>query len=315
MMLLPPPMMVCHRPAERTSIASATTLHPNRMIGSLLDGLSRRSRPLDETPTDPSFRGSVATRLSGAATLGSTAAATAPTIWAHRPSYCLHASPSLLSVMEIFYDIRGGGLRPPPAPAAGGRKRPSSPARAAARAYSLQLVRQPQSRRIPATWPVAGAGRHYVSWSSSATSSRTRRAMSSRVARTSSIGRPCGILELPVDVALARDVGALVAASHRDHDVGLLGQLARQLPWDAVCEVDAELAHHLHDLRVHVVGRRRAGRERAMPAGGGALEQRGAHLRAPRVLPTHEQCRRHQRTRTAPARAIMPSSAGACARG
>ena len=28
---------------------------------------------------------------------------------------------------ELLYDIKGGGLRPPPAPAAGGRKRPSSP--------------------------------------------------------------------------------------------------------------------------------------------------------------------------------------------
>src|SRR5919204_3059158 len=56
------------------------------------------------------------------------------------------------------------------------------------------------------------------------------------------------VLEVPVDVALARDVRALVAAAHGHHDVGALGELARQLLRDAIGEVDAELAHDLDDL-------------------------------------------------------------------
>src|SRR5918994_1582709 len=49
------------------------------------------------------------------------------------------------------------------------------------------------------------------------------------------------VLELPVDVALAWDVGALVAAAHRHHHVGLLGQLARDPLRRAPGQVDADL--------------------------------------------------------------------------
>jgi hypothetical protein len=38
-------------------------------------------------------------------------------------------------------------------------------------------------------------------------------------------------LEVPVDVALAGDVRALVAAAHRDDDVGLLSEVAREELW------------------------------------------------------------------------------------
>ena len=99
--------------------------------------------------------------------------------------------------------------------------------------------------------------------------------------------------ELPVDVALAGDVGAGVAAAHRHHHVRLLGQLARQEPRPAVGEVDVQLAHDLHDLRVDALGRRRARAQRAVAAGGGLLEQRGAHLRAAGVVQADEQRRRH----------------------
>ena len=95
-----------------------------------------------------------------------------------------------------------------------------------------------------------------------------------------------GVREIPVDVALAGDVRARVAAAHRDHDVGLLGQLAAETLRAAVGEVDAKLVHHLDDLWVNVsvgVGLA-ARRQRCVAAVGGLLEERGAHLRAPGVV-------------------------------
>ena len=67
-----------------------------------------------------------------------------------------------------------------------------------------------------------------------------------------------GILELPVDVALAGDVRAFVAAAHGDDDIGLLGELAGELARRAAGEVDAELVHDLHDLGVDSIGWRGA---------------------------------------------------------
>ena len=113
--------------------------------------------------------------------------------------------------------------------------------------------------------------------SSSATSAATRRAMSSRVARTSSTGRPFGVFELPVEVALAGDVRAGVAAAHRHHDVGLLGELAGEALGAAVGEVDPELAHDLDDL-------------------GGCTRPRGR----PRCPPTARGGGHRRRVRTAP---------------
>src|SRR5439155_9238113 len=98
---------------------------------------------------------------------------------------------------------------------------------------------------------------------------------------------------VPVLVALAGDVWALVAASHRDDDVGLLGQLAREVLGLAIHEIDAELAHHLDDLRMNAVTRRRPRRQRRMAVAGGSLEKSLAHLRATGVMKTHEQDRCH----------------------
>jgi hypothetical protein len=63
-----------------------------------------------------------------------------------------------------------------------------------------------------------------------------------------------GVCEVPVQVALAGNVGALVAAAHRDEDVDLLSELARDQLRLPVAEVDSELAHHVHDLGVDAVG-------------------------------------------------------------
>src|SRR5690606_14179914 len=68
-----------------------------------------------------------------------------------------------------------------------------------------------------------------------------------------------GVGEVAVEVAAAGDVGALVAAAHRDDDIGPAGVVFAELVRDAVGEIDVELAHHLHDLGVDVVGRGGAG--------------------------------------------------------
>jgi Co/Zn/Cd efflux system component len=103
-----------------------------------------------------------------------------------------------------------------------------------------------------------------------------------------------GVGELPVEVALAGDVGTGIAAAHRHDHVGVLGQLARQALGRAVGQVDFQLAHDLDDLGMDALGRRRAGAQRTVPTRGGLLEQRGAHLRATRVVQADEQHRRHQ---------------------
>ena len=74
--------------------------------------------------------------------------------------------------------------------------------------------------------------------------------------------------QLPVDVALARDVGARVAAAHRDHDVGPLGVGARRAGAGCVGQVDAELPHRLDHLGVDVLAGIAAGGARLVPATG-----------------------------------------------
>src|ERR1700748_2925041 len=84
--------------------------------------------------------------------------------------------------------------------------------------------------------------------------------------------------QLPVDVALARDEWAFVAAAHGDHDIGLGPELLGEPLRGAVGEVDAELAHDLDDFRMDVCGGGGPGRERAVAIPGGALEEGLAHL-------------------------------------
>ena len=76
-----------------------------------------------------------------------------------------------------------------------------------------------------------------------------------------------GIGQLPVDVALAGDERARVAAPHRDHHVGLRGQFSREALGASVSEIDPQFAHDLHDRRVHTAGGVgfTAGRDGVMP--------------------------------------------------
>ena len=66
---------------------------------------------------------------------------------------------------------------------------------------------------------------------------------------------PFRIRQFPVDVALAGDERAGVAAAHRDDDVGLLCELACEALRAMAGEVDCELAHHFDDRGVNVTVR------------------------------------------------------------
>src|SRR2546422_1020010 len=59
--------------------------------------------------------------------------------------------------------------------------------------------------------------------------------------------------QVPVEVALARDVGALVAAAHRDHDIRRLRKVSGEHSRGVVGEIEAELPHRLHHLWMHTV--------------------------------------------------------------
>ena len=104
---------------------------------------------------------------------------------------------------------------------------------------------------------------------------------------------PLRVGQVPVDVALAGDVRARVAAAHRDHDVGPLGVGPIEQVRDPVREIDAELPHHLHHLGVHVLAGIAAGRARLVPAAGDELEQRRRHLRSAGVVNADEEDAAH----------------------
>src|ERR1700755_3445740 len=100
---------------------------------------------------------------------------------------------------------------------------------------------------------------------------------------------PPGVGQVPDDVSHAGHVGALVAAAHRHHDVGPFGVLGAEQLRLAGGEVDSQLAHHLDDLGVDPLAGRRPGRASPVAPGGGALEERLAHLRAAGVVEADEE--------------------------
>src|SRR4051794_8281877 len=87
-----------------------------------------------------------------------------------------------------------------------------------------------------------------------------------------------------------------VAAAHRDHRIGLRRQLARERLRLLGGDVEAELAQRRDDFRMRAAARHwlAAGGDRAVPAAGGALEQRLAHHAAAAVGLADEQHRGHQ---------------------
>ena len=91
-----------------------------------------------------------------------------------------------------------------------------------------------------------------------------------------------GILEAPVDVALARQHRAHVAAAHRHDHVRPGGVRIRlQLARRAAREVVADLAHRLDHLGMEVLLGVAPGRANLVPAE--PLEEGVRHLRAPGV--------------------------------
>ena len=110
--------------------------------------------------------------------------------------------------------------------------------------------------------------------------------MSSRSARTSSTGRPIGsgrfqsTYRFPGSTGQASSPQPIVTTTSA-HSTSSCS-IPRGLP---VGEIDAELAHHLDDLRVHFVLRARARRARlaAQP-----LVQRLRHLRPARIADADE---------------------------
>jgi hypothetical protein len=102
------------------------------------------------------------------------------------------------------------------------------------------------------------------------------------------------VLEVPVEIPLAGDHRTLVAAAHRDHEIGLLGQLAGEGGWDAVGEVDAELVDDFDDFGMHVFCRGRARGQGSVSSVSGPREQGLAHLGAPGVLAADEEDRAHE---------------------
>src|SRR6266851_1383679 len=82
-------------------------------------------------------------------------------------------------------------------------------------------------------------------------SSATRTLISSRTARTSSIGRPFWIGQWPVISAKARNVGAFVAATHGDEQGRIVCKLLSQLLWCGGAEINANLLHDGKNLWMH----------------------------------------------------------------
>ena len=99
---------------------------------------------------------------------------------------------------------------------------------------------------------------------------------------------PGRILEPPVDVALARQDRADVAAAHRhDHVRPGRVRLGLELPRRPAGEVVADLAHRLDHLRVQVGLGAAAGGAHLVAAA--ALEERVRHLGAAGVADAEEE--------------------------
>jgi hypothetical protein len=87
---------------------------------------------------------------------------------------------------DLLYMVKGGGLRPPPAPAAGGRKRPSSPAphaRSASTENRAAANAGPLAERAPPSSPAGAiaaphARRH--AWPSSSAPDRPERVLAAQ---------------------------------------------------------------------------------------------------------------------------------------
>jgi hypothetical protein len=97
-----------------------------------------------------------------------------------------------------------------------------------------------------------------------------------------------GILKLPVDIALSRDVRTLVPTAHRHDQVGPLGVGSLETMRLGVRELDSDLPHDLDHFRMNPLRGPRARRTCLVPSGLLA-EEALRDLRASRVLDADEE--------------------------
>jgi len=72
-------------------------------------------------------------------------------------------------------------------------------------------------------------------------------------------GEPGWVGEVPIEVALAREDRTCFTAAHTDYDVSDLDLVSGQPLGDLAGDVDTNLCHGLHNGRVQLVRRLRAG--------------------------------------------------------
>ena len=78
--------------------------------------------------------------------------------------------------------------------------------------------------------------------------------------------------KLPIDISLAGDIRAGVAAAHRHDQIGPLGKLTGEQLGAALGQVDVKLAHDLDNLWMDALPRRRSGRKSGVPSSGFAFQ-------------------------------------------
>ena len=98
-----------------------------------------------------------------------------------------------------------------------------------------------------------------------------------------------GVVEFPVEVSLAREDGASIAAAHADNHIAGLDCPGRENLRFLVCEIDTVLAHGFNDSRVDGVGWGRAGGEDFDSISGEVRKVPGSHLGAASVVDTDKQ--------------------------
>ena len=99
---------------------------------------------------------------------------------------------------------------------------------------------------------------------------------------------PGRVVELPVEVALAGEDGADVAAAHGDDDIAGLDGVGGEDLGFLVGEIDAFFAHGFGDDRVDGLGRGRSGGAHFDGVVGKVGEVAGSHLGAAGVVDADE---------------------------
>jgi hypothetical protein len=120
-------------------------------------------------------------------------------------------------------------------------------------------------------------------------SASMRALMSSRMTRTESMPWPAGSSSFQSLVALAREVGAGVAASHGDDDVGFLDSFGGEDLGLGAGDVDADLSHRVDRDGVDLVGGFGSCGEDLDTVASEVLEESCGHLGASGVVDADEQ--------------------------